>query len=167
MAQARARYIAGGMTPANVAAANTAVGNYFDVGDILMTAPMDPAVAGSGAAADASAKNYGMAVAAMSQYARTVGMTTSSAAMFTAMARDASDGVMNGMMGASPISMGGMGGMGGGMMGGYTMQANAGTSGLANAMTAFVGSPRNLSGVAIADLQPLVDKLGSSSGAIQ
>lgn len=164
MAQARAQNMAGGMTAANVAAANTAVGNYFNVGDILMTAAMDPAVAGSGAAADLSAKNYGMSIAAMSQYARTVGMTYSSSGMFTAMMRDASDGVMNGMMGTTPISMGGMGG---GMMGGYTMQANAGTTGLATAMTAFVGSSRNTSGVAIADMQPLIDKLNASSGAIQ
>ncbi|HEX9052428.1 MAG TPA: hypothetical protein VF841_18015 [Anaeromyxobacter sp.] len=167
MAQARAQDMAGGMTAANVAAANAGVGTYFDVGDILMTAPMDPAVAGSGAAADASAKNYGMTVAAMSQYARTIGMTTSSSGIFTAMMRDASDGVMNGMMGTSAISMGGMSGMGGGMMGGgYTMQANAGTTGLAGAMTAFVGSSRNASGVPMADMQPLVDKLNASSGTI-
>lgn len=164
MAQARAQSMAGGMTAANVAAANTAVGNYFNVGDILMTAPMDPAVAASGAAAAPSAKNYGMTIAAMSQYARSLGMTSSSSGMFTAMMRDASDGLMNGMMGASPISMGGMGG---GMMGGYTMPPNAGTTGLATAMTAFVGSSRNASGVALADMQPLIDKLNVSSGAIQ
>jgi hypothetical protein len=163
MAQARAQYMAGGMTAANVAAANTAVGNYFNVGDILMTAPMDPAVAGSGAAADLSAKNYGMTIAAMSQYARTVGMTFSSSGIFTAMTKDASDGVMNGMMGSTSIPMSGMGGM----MGAYTMQANAGTTGLATSMTAFVGSSRNASGVSIADMQPLVDKLSASGGSIQ
>lgn len=163
MAQARAQYMADGMTAANIAAANTAVGNYFNVGDILVTTPMDPAVAGSGAAADLSAKNYGMTIAAMSQYAHTIGMTISSSGIFTAMARDASDGVMNGMMGSTPISMGGMGG---GMMGGSTMQANAGTTGLATAMTTFVGSSRNASGVPIADMQPLIDKLKASSGVI-
>ena len=53
-------------------------------------------------------KNYGMSIAAMSQYAKTIGMTTSST-MVTAMMDDASDGVMNGMMGSTPVSMGGMG----------------------------------------------------------
>jgi hypothetical protein len=167
MAQALAQGLVGGMTTANVMAANAAVGDYFGVGDVLATPPMDPAVAGSGAGASASARNYGMAIAAISQYARAVGMTASSAGMFTAMARDASDGVMNGMMGSAQIAMGGMGGMGGGMMGGSTMPANAGTSGLATAMAAFVGSSRNASGVAMADLQPLVDRLAASSGAIR
>jgi hypothetical protein len=169
MAQARAQYMAGGMSAANVAAANTAVGAYFDVGDILTTRPMDPAVTGSGAAADLGAKNYGMIVAGISQYASAIGMTSSSAPMFTAMARDASDGVMNGMAGSTQISMGGMGGgmMGGGTMGGSPMPANAGTAGLAAATTTFAGSSRNASGVPIADLQPLIDELNASNGAIQ
>ena len=97
-------------------------------------------------------------------------MTSSSAPMFTAMMRDASDGLMNGMMGSTPISMGGMGGGmmgGGGMTGGSPMAANGGTIGLATAMSAFVGSPRNASGVPIADVQPLIDKLNASNGAIQ
>ncbi len=165
MARARARGMTGGLTAANVAAANSGVGAYFGVADVLMATPMDPAVAGSGAAADASARNHGMSVAAMSQYARTVGMTVSSP-MFTAMAQDASDGVMNGMMGSAPISMGGMGGMGGMMGGGSTMPANAGTTGLSTAMGAFVGSARNASGVAIAAMQPLVDALAASNGTI-
>ncbi len=166
MAQARAQAMAGGLTADNVAAANAAVGDYFGAGDILMAAPMDPAVAGSGSGATASARNHGMTIAAMSQYARTVGMTTSSSGMVTAMAWDASDGVMNGMMGSTPISMGGMGGMGG-MMGGSTMPAGAGTSGLAAAMTTFVGSSRNASGVSVGEMQPLVDKLTASDGTIR
>jgi hypothetical protein len=161
MAQARAQMMAGGMTGANAAAANAAVGSYFGVGDVLMTPPMDPAVAGSGSGADQCRKNYGMSIAAMSQYAGTVGMTVSSSGMFTAMMKDASDGVMNGMMGSTSISMGGMGGMMGNMM-----PASAGTTGLATAMTTFVGSPRNASGVPLADVQPLVDKLNASGGAI-
>jgi len=51
MAQAMAQYMAGGMTSANAAAANTAVGNYFMVGDILMTSPVDPSMSGSGSGA--------------------------------------------------------------------------------------------------------------------
>lgn len=55
----------------------------------------------------------------------TLGMTTSSG-MVTAMMDDATDGVMNGMMGSTAISMDGMGGM----MGGTMMQGTAGTSSL-------------------------------------
>jgi hypothetical protein len=162
MAQAMAQGMAGGMTDANVTAANGGVGSYFSVDDILHTMPMDPLVAGSGAAATQDQKNYGMTLAAMSQYAKTIGMTDSSG-MVTAMMDDASDGVMNGVAGSIPISMSGMGGM----MGGSTMMpATAGTAGLAAAMGEFVGSGMNKSGVSMAEMQALMDKLDASSGVI-
>jgi hypothetical protein len=165
MAQAMAQNMSGGMTAANAGAANTAVGNYFMMGDILMTSPMDPAMAGSGTGASQDQQNYGMSIAAMSQYAKTIGMSVSSSGMVTAMVKDASDGVMNGMMGSTSITMGGMGG---GMMGGGTMmQSTAGTTGLATAMTTFVGSSMNRSGVQASVMQPLIDKLGASTGMIQ
>ena len=115
MAQARAAGMAGGMTDTNIAAANTAMGNYFSVGDILKTRPMDPTVAGSGTNASQDARNYGMTLAAMSQYAENLNMSVSSA-MVTAMMSDAADGVMDGMRGSTPISMSMGGMMGGGNM---------------------------------------------------
>jgi hypothetical protein len=166
MAQARAQYMSGGMTAANVTTANAAIGSYFLVGDVLMTHPMDPAVAGSGSGATQDQKNYGMSIAAMSQYAHTVGMATSSSGMVTAMMDDASDGLMNGMLGSTSITMTGMSGMGGGMGGGTMMQSTAGTSGLATAMATYVGSAMNHSGVTAADVQTLVNKLSTSNGSI-
>jgi hypothetical protein len=59
-----------------------------------------------------------------------------------------------------------MGGMGG-MMGGTMMQPDAGTSGLATAMTSFMLSAQNRSGVTMQDMQPLIDKLDASDGVIQ
>jgi hypothetical protein len=165
MAQTMALGMSGGMTAANAGSANTAVGGYFMAGDILMTSPMDPAAAGSGTGASQAQKNYGMSIAAMSQYAKTIGMTASSSGMVSAMMDDASDGTMNGMMGSTTISMGGMGG---GMMGGGTMmQAGAGTTGLSTAMGTFVGSAMNHSGVTVADMQTLMNKLATSTGAIR
>jgi hypothetical protein len=165
MAQAMAQGMAGGMTAANAGAANTAVGSYFMVGDILMTPPMDPSLGGSGTGASQDGKDYGMSIAAMSQYATSIGMTTSSSGVVTAMMKDASDGVMNGMMGSTSIAMGGMGG---GMMGGGTMmQSTAGTTGLATAMTAYLGSSMNRSGVQVSDMQPLIDRLAASTGMLQ
>jgi hypothetical protein len=165
MAQMMAQYMSGGMTAANAGAANTAVGNYFMAGDILMTSPMDPSMVGSASGATQAQKNYGMSIAAMSQYAKTIGMTVSSSGMVASMMKDASDGTMNGMMGSTSISMGGMGG---GMMGGGTMmQSNAGTTGLATAMTTFVGSAMNKSGATMMDVQTLVNKLTTSTGMIQ
>jgi hypothetical protein len=163
MAQMMAQYMSGGMTATNAGAANAVVGNYFMAGDILMTSPMDTAMMGSASGATQSQRNHGMSVAAMSQYAKTIGMTISSSGMVTAMMKDASDGTLNGMMGSTSISMGGMGGM----MGGTMMQSNAGTTGLATAMTAFVGSAMNRSGAPVADMQTLVNKLTTSTGMIQ
>jgi hypothetical protein len=164
MAQARAQHLSGGMNAANVAAANTAVGHYFMVGDILTTPPMNPTVAGSGAAATQDARDYGMSIAAMSEYAKTVGMSVSSSGIVSAMMKDATDGVMNGMMGSTTIAMSGMGGM---MGGGTMMQANAGTTGLATAMSTFVASGMNRSGLMASDMKALVDELTASTGTIQ
>lgn len=164
MAQARALAMSGGMTDANIAAANTAMGNYFMVSDILHTVPMNAAVLGSGNTATADMKNYGIAIAAMSEFAHTISMTDP-AALISAMMADASDGIMNGKMGSTSITMAGMGG---GMMGGggTMMQSTAGTSGLATAMTTFMGSAMNKSGLTATDMQTLINQLSSSTGTI-
>ena len=57
------------------------------------------------------------------------------------------------------------GGMGG-MMGG-NMQSTGGTTGLATAMSQFVGSAMNKSGVQVSDMQTLISRLNTSGGAIQ
>src|SRR5512144_1641132 len=164
MAQAKAGNMAGGMTDANVAAANTAIGNYFMVADILHTQPMNPLVSGSGAGAAQDMRNYGITIAAMSQYAKNIGMTNSSGIIMDMM-NDASDGIMNGMIGTTQITMGGMGG---GMMGGggTMMQSTAGTSGLATAMTDFMTSITNKSSLSPTDMQTLIYKLAASNGTI-
>ena len=84
------------------------MGNYFSVSDILYTHPMNPLTTGSGTGATQDTRNYGMVLAAMSQYAH-IGMPISSG-MVTAMMNDASDGVMNGMMGGAQIMMAASGG---------------------------------------------------------
>jgi hypothetical protein len=162
MAQVRAQTMSGGMTPANITAANTAMGNYCSVDDILYTHPMNPLTPGSGTGATQSMRNYGVMLAAMSQYAKTIGMPFSSG-MVTVMMNDASDGIMNGMMGNTQIMMGGMGGM----MGNNPLSPNAGTSGLAGAMTTFMGSAMNKSGLTVAEMQALINKMNTSNGQIQ
>ena len=107
MAQAMAQQLSGGMTDTNITAANTNVGKYFMVTDVLHNVPMNPLTAGSGNAATQDQINYGMALAAMSQYAQTQGMSSSSA-MVTAMMNDVTDGVMDGKMSGSSVMMGGM-----------------------------------------------------------
>ena len=160
MAQSRALGMSGGMTEANIAAANAAMGNYFLVSDILHTRPMNPIVTGSGAGASPDARNYGMTLAAMSQYAQTLNMTVSST-LVTAMMMDASDGVMNGKKGGSQVSM-----ALGGMMGTGTMTSTAGTSSLASAMSAFMNSASNMSGLTVADMAALMQQLIASNGKI-
>jgi hypothetical protein len=160
MAQTRAMGMTGGMTDANISAANAAMGSYFSVGDILHTQPMNPRVAGAGASANQDASNYGVTLAAMSQVAMGLNMANSSA-MVTAMMGDAFDGVMDGMHGGSPISM-----PMGGMMGGGMMLSTAGTSDLAAAMTSFMNSAANASGMTAADMAALIQKLASCDGHI-
>jgi hypothetical protein len=88
-------------------------------------------------------KNYGMAIAAMMENARMLGMTSSSG-MVTAMMSDASDGAMSGMMeGSNPVMMGG----------GTMMQANMGTSGMVSAMATFMNSDMNKSGLTATDME--------------
>ena len=167
MAQSMAQNMSGGMNQTNIALANHSVGNFFGINDILTTHPMNPNVNGSGISAIQDMRNYGMTLAAMSQYAKNTGMPHSSG-MVTAMMGDASDGRMNGLT----TGQGGMMGnfhieMRGGMMGGRTMPPDAGTRGLADAMVQFINSPMNRSGLTIQDMQNLMDKLRASNGQIQ
>ena len=181
MAQAMAQHMAGGLTDANIAAANSAVGNYFLVHDILHTQPINPLVPGSATGATPDMMNYGMTLAAMSQYAKGAGMTNSSG-FVTAMMDDASDGVIDGKASGTAVTMGGgmsAGGMGGtpttggGMMGTGTgtgatgpsmMQPDAGRAGLATAMTDFMNSGLNKSGVSAASMTTLMQQLRNGTG---
>lgn len=157
MAQTMAAGMPGGMSGANIDAANTAVGGYFMVPDILHTMPMNPLSAGASATASQAMLNYGMTLAAMSQYAKDDGIASS--VMVGAMMADASDGVLDGKSGSVPISMGGM--MNGGMM-----QASAGTSGLSGAMLEFMNSSSNRAGVTQAMAAALMQHLSTASGAM-
>lgn len=157
MAQAMAQNMSGGMTVTNIDAANTNVGNYFMVSDILYTKPMNPLVPGSGVGATQDMINYGMAIAAMTQYAKNNGMTSSSG-IVTVMMNDASDGVLNGMMANHPIIIG--------SLGGAPMPSTTGTSGLATAMTQFMGSSMNQSGISPSNMQTLMNHLNASNGQI-
>ena len=159
MAEAFAQHMAGGLTEANISSANNAVGHYFMISDILHTAPMNPLVPGSGSDANQDEINYGMTLAAMSQYAQDMGMMSSSY-FVTAMMQDASDGMIDGESGGTQITMGGM--MGSGAM----MQSDAGSSGLATAMMNYSGSSMNLSGVTAADMHALIQQLATCSGQL-
>jgi hypothetical protein len=162
MAQARAAGMSGGMTDANIAAANTAVGNYFMMSNLLTTRPIDMTMAGSGTTSGVTQEqmNHGAAIAAMSQSAKRLGMTTTSSAFVTSMMNDATDGTMNGMMGSTQIQMGG------GMMGGGMMGSHSGTSDLATDMTSFMDSAKNRSGLTSANVNALIQTLSSSNGTL-
>ncbi len=162
IAQTMAQGMASGMTTTNIVAANAAVGKYFMVSDILFTPPMNPLIADSGNGATQDMVNYGMTIAAMTQYANSIGLSDSSR-IVTALMEDASDGIMNGMMGSTSISLS----SGMGMMGSSTMmQSSAGTTGLADAMNAFTSSAMNRSGVAASTVQALITQLSTTNGVI-
>jgi hypothetical protein len=165
MAQAMAGNMAGGMTDANIAAANAAISNHFQVSDIIHTRPMNPLTEGAGAGATQDMKNYGMALAAMSQYAKDSGMASPSGVV-TLMMNDALDGVLDGMKGNTPIGMNGSGGGAAGSGGTETMLSTAGTSSLATSMEQFMGSGMNKSGVDNSEMQLLMNNLASSDGQL-
>jgi hypothetical protein len=159
MAQAMAQRMTGGMSAANIALANPAIGCYFMVGDILHVHPIDPLTPGSGSPSNPDARNYGMAMAAMTQLAADLGMPFTSGLM-TAMMDDVSDGRLNGMAGNTAVMMGG------GMMSGAALPSYGGTSGMSNSMAQFVRSPMNRSGVTIQDMQALINRLMASTGDV-
>lgn len=159
MAQAMAAGMPGGMTAANVDAANAAVGTYFMAGDVVHTPPMNPLVSGAAAGASPSMMNYGVALAAMSQYAKQAGV--SSATLVGAMMQDAADGVLDGKAGTTAIALGG------GMMGGGMMQSTVGGTGLASAMSDFMNGAANRSGVTAASMTPLMLQLAAGGGRLR
>lgn len=166
MAQAMAQRMAGGLTDANIAAANAAVGNYFMVRDILHTQPLNPLVPGSAAGATQDMRNYGMTLAAMSQYAWGAGMSASSE-FVTAMMNDCSDGVIDGQASGTPVPVPVRGGMmGGGSMGGGMMRPDAGRAGLTTAMGEFMNSGMNRSGLSAGDMTTLMERLRDGTGTL-
>lgn len=160
MAQGMAQQMNSGMTRANIASANAALGNYFAVSDILRVHPLNPLVPSSGIGAAQDARNYGMTLAAMSQYAKALDLPVSSA-LVTAMANDASDGLMDGRMRTAQIVM-----PMGGMMGTRAMAITSGTSSLAASMRDFLNSGNNVSGVTPQEMAALMEKLTTSGGQI-
>jgi hypothetical protein len=101
-----------------------------------------------------------MTLAAMSQYAKSLNMPISST-LVAAMMDDAADGMMDGKVGANQISM-----VMGGMMGNSAMASTAGTGSLATAMNSFMTSAANMSGLTVADMAALMQKLINSNGRI-
>ena len=148
----------------DITAANAAVGNYYMVHDILHTQPINPLVPGSAAGATRDMMNYGITLAAMSQYARGAGMASSSS-FVTAMMNDASDGLIDGKAAGTPVTMGAGGGMmNGGAMGGGMMPPDAGGAGLTTAMRDFMNSGLNRSGLSAADMTALMQQLRDGTG---
>jgi hypothetical protein len=164
MAQAMAQRMAGGLTDSNITGANAAVGNYYMVHDILHTQPMNPLVPGSAAGATADMRNYGITLAAMSQYAHRAGMASSSS-FVTALMNDASDGVIDGKASGVAVTLPGT--AGGGAMGGGMMAPDAGGAGLTTAMRDFMSSGQNRSGLSAADMATLMQRLRDGTGQLQ
>ena len=171
MAQAMAQRMPGGLTDANIAAANAAVGNYYMVHDIIHTQPINPLVPGSAAGATPDMMNYGITLAAMSQYAQGAGMANSSG-FVTAMMNDASDGVIDGKAAGTPIVMGGgcrhRRGHDGRRRHGSVgmMPPDAGGAGLTTAMRDFMNSGLNRSGLSAADMTTLMQRLRDGTGQL-
>jgi hypothetical protein len=166
MAQVMAQHMVGGLTDANIVAANAAVGNYYMVHDILHTQPINPLVPGSAAGTTDDMRNYGITLAAMSQYAHGAGMANSSG-FVTAMMNDASDGVIDGKASGTAVTLPGAAGggmMAGGAMGGGMMPPDAAGAGLTTAIRDFMNSGQNHSGLSVTDMTTLMQRLRDGTG---
>lgn len=95
MAAARAQAMAGGLTAANIDAANQQVGTHFGGIDILNIQPVNPLIANSATGATQNAVNYGLVLAGLSAEAHTLGLTNPFD-LVVALVQDFSDGIFNG-----------------------------------------------------------------------
>ncbi len=135
MAAARAQAVSGGLTAANINAANQQVGDYFGGIDILGVPPINPLVPNSAVGATPVAINYGLILAGFSQEAQTLGLTNP-LDLISALVRDFSDGSFDGQSGSSPIQLNGS-----------SMDPATGTANLATAINAFSSDlQQNVSG---------------------
>ncbi len=135
MAAARAQAMTGGLTIANINAANQEVGLHFGSIDILSTQPINPLVTNSVAGATQDAINYGLILAGLSKEAQTLGLANP-LDLVTALAQDFSDGSFDGKAGPTPVQLNGS-----------AMDPATGTTGLGMAIIAFsADTSHNVSG---------------------
>lgn len=135
MAAARAQAAIGGLTAANIDAANQQVSAHFGLPDILSTQPINPIAPDSANGATQDAINYGLILAGFSEEAMTLGLTNPFE-LVTDLVQDFSDGSFDGIAGSTPIQLNGS-----------TMNPAAGTVDLATAIDSYSGdTSHNLSG---------------------
>lgn len=140
--------IAGGATVVTgVNSANLRITNWFGAGPILTTTPLDlslaPATAGLAA-------DQGAICAGLSQMALGLGVATD--ALVEALARDARDGVFDGMDSSVAVNI----------VGGGALSANAVRADLATAIGTFLGTGANVSTLVAADFATLTARLNSN-----
>ena len=134
MAAARAQTMSGGLTAANINAANQQTGAYFGGLDILNTKPINPLINNSASGATQKAIDYGLVLAGISKEAQTLNLTNPFE-LVTALTQDYSDGVFNGLADSTPVQMNG-----------FAVIPTIGTADLSTAISSFSASNSNSSG---------------------
>lgn len=145
-ARAQRRISLGGNVALSIARSNTETGNWFGIPDLISTAPAD--LAGGPVAVVDAAAEYGAILAGISQLA--LSLTVASDQLSVALALDAADGALDGMDGATPVPLGA-----------GNLSPTAAQADLANAITAFLASAANNSGLTAADFAALIARLNS------
>lgn len=140
--------IAGGATVvAGINSANLRITNWFGAGPILTTTPADLSL---GPAAAGLVADQGAICAGLSQMASGLGVATD--ALVEALARDASDGVFDGMDSSVAVNI----------IGGGALSATAVRADLVAGITAFLASGANVSTLVAADFAALTARLNSN-----
>ncbi|WP_106760203.1 hypothetical protein [Massilia glaciei] len=106
MAVARANALTGGLTAANIAAANGAIAAAFSVPDISTAPSLAGSAADVAALQNTPAGQYALRLAALAKLALTqnASIGAPALAMLEAMTRDMADGVLDGKQGADSLS---------------------------------------------------------------
>lgn len=140
--------IAGGASVvAGINSANLRLTNWFGAGPILTTTPHDLSLA---PATPGPAAEQGAICAGLAQMAN--GLGVASDALVEALARDAQDGVFDGMDSSVAVNI----------IGGGALSANAVRSDLVAAIGSFLASAANVSTLVAADFSALTSRLGSN-----
>jgi len=138
------RMAGGGAVGLSITRANTQIGNYFGIANILTTIPDD--LSAGTVVGGTTAANLGALLAAISQSANTLGVNPTD--LVEALARDLQDGVFDGQDSVGAIALGA-----------GNLSSTAAQGDLAAALTTFLGSPANQSGLVAADFAALINRL--------
>jgi len=155
MAAARARVLAAGGEPLStaVSAANAGVGEQYQIPDIIQLLPVAADSASEVRTSTRDQRDYGLVLAGIAQEAHSLGVRAIDLA--EALATDASDGILDGKVKGSPVTIAGSGPAVETAivrLVSAPLTVNAGTSGVQTGINTFIGGAQNKTGLDVFEI---------------